>query len=241
MGCRPGTKTHNVYFGAGPDDLKLIGKVERVGVKLSQMKCNARYYLRVDEVQADGSIVRGTVRSFTTGGLAGWWKLDETEGTKAADSSGNHHDGLIHGNPAWRPRGGKIAGGLQFDGVQDFVDTGWTADLATWTVAVWVKSPSSPASAPVPSGPVDRQANFQINWNHRRSEFRAAPRLCASETPGTARASAAWTRARGTIWPRRSMARPQGVQGRRFDFGESPCFGMSGPRTRDAEAGPKRR
>ena len=177
-----GAKTHNIYLGAGPDDLKLIGKAERAGVKLSQLKCNTRYYWRVDEVQADGSMVSGTVRSFTTGGLAGWWKLDETEGTKAADSAGNHHDGLTHGNPAWRPRGGKMAGGLQFDGMQDFVDTGWTADLATWTVAVRVKSPSSPASSPVPSGPVDRQANFQINWNHRKSELRGAAALCIGAT-----------------------------------------------------------
>jgi hypothetical protein len=31
--------------------------------------------------------------------LIGWWKLDETSGTTAADSSGNGHDGAIQGTP----------------------------------------------------------------------------------------------------------------------------------------------
>ena len=177
-----GAKVHNVYLGTSTDELKLLGKVEQAGVKLSQLKCDTKYYWRVDGVRADGSVMSGPVCSFTTGGLAGWWKLDETEGTKAADSSGNRHDGAAHGNPTWQPRGGKVAGGLQLDGMQDFVDTGWAADLATWTVGVWGRSPSSPASAPVSSGPVDRQANFQINWNHRRSELRGAAGLRIGET-----------------------------------------------------------
>jgi len=177
-----GANAHNVYWGTSPGDLKLLGKVEQVGAKVSQLKCNTKYYWRVDGVRADGSAISGPVCSFTTGGLAGWWKLDETEGTKAADSSDNHHDGVVHGNPTWQPRGGKMGGALQFDGMQDFVDTGWAADLATWTVALWVKSPSSPASTPVSSGPVDRQANFQINWNHRKSELRGAAALRIGET-----------------------------------------------------------
>lgn len=177
-----GAKTHKVYLGTGPGDLKLVGDVEQVGVKVTPLKCNAQYYWRVDEVHTDGSIVSGKVCTFTTGGLAAWWKLDESEGTKAADSLGSHHDGVIHGDPLWQPRGGKVGGALQFDGMDDYLDTGWADDLATWTVAVWVKSPSAPGGAPLANGPVHRQANFQINWNHHTNEFCGAAALRIEET-----------------------------------------------------------
>ncbi|MBM4029566.1 MAG: DUF4457 domain-containing protein [Planctomycetes bacterium] len=170
----PGAKTHNVYLGANPSDLKLLGKIEQAGLKLTQLKSDTKYYWRVDAIQADGSVVSGKVCDFTTGGLAGWWKLDESAGTKAADSLGGGHDGAIHGDPVWRPQGGKIGGALQFDGMDDYVDTGWTEDLVTWTVAAWVKSPSAPTSAPIASGPVHREGDFQINWNHHTAEFRGA-------------------------------------------------------------------
>jgi hypothetical protein len=105
-------------------------------------------------------------------GLVGWWKLDESEGTKAADSSGNGHDATVHGNPQWLPSGGRIGGALQLDG-GTYADTTYNTDLATWTVAVWVKSPAAPTSAGA-SGPLHREKNFQINWNHELDEFRGA-------------------------------------------------------------------
>jgi hypothetical protein len=174
-------KAHNIYVGASPDDLKLLGKVGQAGAKLSNLKNNSKYYWRVDEVQADDSVVASKIWSFTTGGLAGWWKLDETEGTKVVDSSGNGRDGAIHGDPQWLPTGGKVGGALQFDGVDDYVDTGWAEDLPAWTVAAWVTSPAAPTSGEA-AGPVHRQANFQINWNHGNDAFRGAAGLRAGDT-----------------------------------------------------------
>lgn len=172
-----GAKAHNVYLGEKPDDLKLLGKVEQVSAKLSGLNPDTKYYWRVDEVLADGSTAPSRVWSFTTAGLAGWWKLDETEGTKVADSSGKGHEGVIHGGPVWQPAGGKVAGALQFDGVDDYVDTGWAPQLPTWTVAAWVKSPAAPTS-PVASGPVHAEKNFQINWNHGTDQCRGAAGVC---------------------------------------------------------------
>jgi len=106
-------------------------------------------------------------------GLVGWWKLDEAGGDKAADSSGNGHDATLHGDPKWLPSGGKIGGALQFDGTDDYADTGFNTDLGTWTVAAWVKSPAAPTSAPH-SGPVHREKDFQLNWNHEDQQFRGA-------------------------------------------------------------------
>ena len=177
-----GAKTHSVYLGAGPDDLKPLGRIEQVGAKISPLNNKTRYYWRIDEVRADGSVAAGTVWSFTTGGFAVWWKLDETAGTKAADSSGNGHDAVVRGDPTWQPQGGRVGGALQFDGVDDYVDTGWADHLPTWTVAAWVKSPAAPKASPRRRGPIHRDKNFQINWDHGDDRFRGAAAVSVGDT-----------------------------------------------------------
>ena len=104
--------------------------------------------------------------------LIGWWKLDEVSGTIAHDSSGNGVDGEFTGDPQWVE--GIIDGALQFDGVDDGVDTGYTQDLANFTVACWVKSPAAPTSDSEDAGPVERQLNFMMCWNRPEEEFRGA-------------------------------------------------------------------
>ncbi len=105
-------------------------------------------------------------------GLVGWWKLDENSGETAEDSAGNN-DGRLVGGPQWQPSAGKIGGALSFDGVDDYVETDYAADLPVWTVAVWVNSPAAPTSAGQ-SGPVHREKNYQINWDHGDTTFRGA-------------------------------------------------------------------
>ncbi|MFH1227240.1 MAG: LamG domain-containing protein [Planctomycetota bacterium] len=64
----------------------------------------------------------------------GWWKLDETSGITATDSSKNGNDGTVHGNPAWD-------GGLSCDGEDDYVEV---PGSRTWnitdqlTIEAWV-------------------------------------------------------------------------------------------------------
>ena len=178
-----GVKAHNVYLGTSINDLQPLGQTEKTTVKVSHLKTNAKYFWRVEGTQADGSVTSSKVWSFTTGGgLAGWWKLDESEGTIAADSSGNRRDGAVRGYATWQPKGGKVGGALQFDGIQNSVDTDWADDLVTWTVALWVKSPASPTRATPTSGPVHRQNNYQINWNHHREGARGAAGLLIGST-----------------------------------------------------------
>lgn len=105
--------------------------------------------------------------------LLAWWKLDETDGTEAGDASGNNHVGTLVGGPQWLPDGGKIGGALQFDGVDDYVQTSYTDDLPVWTISVWVKSPASPTSEG-PSAVVNRENTYQINWDHQSEVFRGA-------------------------------------------------------------------
>ena len=48
--------------------------------------------------------------------LVGWWRLDEADGTVAADSSGNELHGEVTGGTTWIPNG-RFGGALEFDGV----------------------------------------------------------------------------------------------------------------------------
>ena len=70
--------------------------------------------------------------------LVGWWKLDDGVGAVAADSAGGNNGALI-GGPQWVA--GWIDGGLQLDGVDDYVDLPIgpvMPTLSETTLAIWV-------------------------------------------------------------------------------------------------------
>ncbi|MCP4258760.1 MAG: hypothetical protein GY774_14850 [Planctomycetes bacterium] len=124
------------------------------------------------------SLVLTNIAGAANHGLVGWWKFDEGSGNNAFDSSGNENYGLLLGGPQWVA--GKIDGALEFDGRNDYVDTDYTENLANWTIACWVISPDAPSGA-MPSGPVHREKNYQINWNHGDTTFRGAAALNVGE------------------------------------------------------------
>jgi hypothetical protein len=74
----------------------------------------------------------------TDSSLIGWWKLDETSGTIARDSSRNANHGTLMGDPEWVA--GKIGGALACDGSGDYVDVPTAASLRppSVTLATWV-------------------------------------------------------------------------------------------------------
>lgn len=80
--------------------------------------------------------------------------LDERDGDVAADASGSANAGKLSGGPKWTT--GRIGGGLEFDGVDDFVEIPSTPDLdglqnGSFTVSAWFK----PADAPPVREPGD--------------------------------------------------------------------------------------
>jgi hypothetical protein len=68
-------------------------------------------------------------------------KFDESGGTTAADSSGNGNDGVLVGNPVWRPASGWMGGALDFDG-RSFVKVAQANRLnfapGSFSVSTWV-------------------------------------------------------------------------------------------------------
>ncbi len=129
-----------VHFGPDPNSLTLLAEI-RSGSEVNSPELQKQrwYCWRVDAVRPDGSMLEGELWSFSTGGLVGWWRLDETEGRIAADSSGRGHHGSLIGNPQWQP--GRIGGALAFDGQDDYVLIKDTRDFAITkeiTVACWI-------------------------------------------------------------------------------------------------------
>lgn len=67
------------------------------------------------------------------------WKLDETTGTTAADSSGNANAGTVAGTSTWAT--GKLAGALDLDGTSGRVTAASLPTVATdnVTMSAWIK------------------------------------------------------------------------------------------------------
>jgi hypothetical protein len=99
-------------------------------------------------------------------GLMAYYPLDGD----AFDASGNGHDGVVFGDPAFVE--GVTGMAMEFNG-DDYVDTGYTEDLATWTVSAWIKSPAAPGSGSS-CGPIHRESNYQFNWNHFTASWRGS-------------------------------------------------------------------
>lgn len=73
----------------------------------------------------------------------GHWKLDESSGTTATDSSGNGHHGTLVNAPVWEPSGGKIDGSLNFNGTTQRVtvaDEPFNFGTGDFTVSFWMRS-----------------------------------------------------------------------------------------------------
>ena len=71
------------------------------------------------------------------------WKLDETSGTAAADSSGNGNTGTLINGAAWAS--GKVGGALSLDGVDDYVNIGKAiiGNNPAFSVSAWFKTSSA--------------------------------------------------------------------------------------------------
>ena len=79
--------------------------------------------------------------NLANGDLAGHWKLDESSGNIATDSSGNSRHGVLSGDPLWQPLDGRIGGALSFDGADDYVSTPfvWNPAQGPFSTFAWVK------------------------------------------------------------------------------------------------------
>jgi hypothetical protein len=79
--------------------------------------------------------------------LVGYWKLDETTGTTAANSAAGaaaNSVGVVNGTATWAP--GQVAGGLTFDGNTFLFVTNYPKATAALSGAAWVNIDPSTAT-----------------------------------------------------------------------------------------------
>ena len=95
-----------------------------------------------DETFTVEAYIRTNAASGTCSGLVGWWKLNDGTGLTAIDSSNNGNDGTLTNMAGDEWTGGAVGGALDFDGDNDYVDTGYDgiAGSSSRTVTFWVKS-----------------------------------------------------------------------------------------------------
>jgi hypothetical protein len=154
------------YRGEWRDDRTLVVKIDdaRRGRLSPGDRISVRADGRADLRNRAGTGAPSTASSTLVGdwgervreGLVGWWRLDEGGGAKATDSSGNGNDGAIrrrgtHGAYAWRPRGGRKGGSLEFDY--------WDDPSSNRTEGAYVGVPDAPELNPTGAVTVSTWAN----------------------------------------------------------------------------------
>ncbi|MEQ1561449.1 MAG: LamG domain-containing protein, partial [Nitrospira sp.] len=92
------------------------------------------------------TVVNKTNKNRVTDGLIGYWTFDGKDiyGTKANDVSSNGNTGTLTGGPT--PVIGKLGQALSFDGVDDYLNTTNTVNIAKVTISAWIKIPSIPST-----------------------------------------------------------------------------------------------
>lgn len=72
--------------------------------------------------------------------LEAHWALDEAGGDVAHESVSDSDD-VVMGGPLWQPTGGKVAGALELDGIDDYVTSSFSHNPAQgpFSILAWIK------------------------------------------------------------------------------------------------------
>jgi hypothetical protein len=88
-----------------------------------------------------------------------------------ADSSGNDNTASMYSSPTWRPSGGRTAGALEFDGIDDYAQTASSTTqlqlVGDYTLSVWIKADATQNSW----GGVFSKCNPSGSTNHWTLQF----------------------------------------------------------------------
>ncbi len=104
---------------------------------------SARFFhgLMDDVYIYDTALDAASVLALAQESLVGWWKLDETSGTTASDSTAYGNDGSLQNMDGSEWTMAKVDNGLDLDGSFNYIETNMASSLATTaTMMAWFKS-----------------------------------------------------------------------------------------------------
>jgi biopolymer transport protein ExbB len=106
----------------------------------------------------------------------GYHAVYHLNGADLSDATGTHGAPSTFGDST--AIDGVVGGARRFDGVDDYLDTGCTHQIDQVAVSAWARSPRVPSDTFI-SGPLLREENYQLTWDHTVAEFRGAASLMA--------------------------------------------------------------
>jgi hypothetical protein len=156
-------------------------------------------------------------------GLVAAYSFDENGGTTAGDASGNGNTANLFGGATWAS--GHSGSGLSFDGTSGYATAPAVPYVANWTVSAWVRSPAAPSGNFFYSGPIHRDANFQLDWNHASPAFQGAAGVKVAGTwyPASSGALAAFSRLPDLLREVRALGRRLAALERKPDVEGGPA------------------
>jgi VanZ family protein len=128
------------------------------------------WHLSGDELNTHGITAPGMLEAY--------WKLDESDGVVALDSSGHGLHGTFHNEP--KRVGGVKGGAVEFDGKRDYIDFGRSTTFritGSMTISAWINSSSFPVDdAAIVSnhGPLGYQLDTTVDRGPRTIGFKLA-------------------------------------------------------------------
>lgn len=147
---------YDIYFGHEDPPPYLTNQAE-TSFKPGKLEKGRRYYWRIDAKNSNGTTTGQRwsffVKEGINAGQIAYWKLDETEGTTAADQGPFKLDGeLMNMDPvSWYP--GKVNGGLLFDGIDDVMQVPHKDVLIlsdeSFSLSAWIYTEALPEHAMV--------------------------------------------------------------------------------------------
>jgi len=169
-----GTVTQNPsfanYLANGSGDYHLAAGSPAINSGLSASYVPATDYEGVTRPQGAAPDI-GAYEKAGAGstGLVAWWKLNETSGTTAVDSSGSGNNGTLVNGPVWTT--GKIGNAVSFAGGSDAINIGdpanGTLDFGTgsFSYGMWVNVSQSVGTWDSPwwkGGGSDEEAGYDL-------------------------------------------------------------------------------
>ena len=126
----------------------------------------------------DTIINQPTFDDYSISGLVGWWKLDESSGNTAIDSSGNGNNGTNNGATVTAAGyDGTNNGAYSFDGSNDYITNSTLVNSSmtsffgrdAFTISLWINSSVSPSTTP--RAAINVGGKIGLQWGHGQSQY----------------------------------------------------------------------